>query len=287
MATRLGIDFILQLGGSGYAGETGASLELDANTSNVAAKLDGAYGNHLPGIRQGSVSTEGMVFFDLNGNGPIAVTSGVPTISIWDDTEYQALQGVTSVTLNIEQQLIDVTDGDSGNDRELSPEERTLTIDVERRYEGPSSDPAFQEITDHFLANDRVSLKIDGLTGLGLAPGTDGDVNATISSFTPVDSPKGDAASSSVTFQYNGAFSLADSTNQDSVLAALLTAIDDQTSLSSTFSVRDRDGNPVTSADAFTATVLPSSLELSFDYGDDSSFSGDFEITGPVSYSQQ
>lgn len=293
----LGIDLILKLGSTGYAGETGATLELSSNASNVAAKLDGAYGNHLPTIRQGSISTDGMVFLDRYGNGPIAVTAGVPNVSIWNedpdgdpqtsDSAYQALQGVTSVTLSPEQNLIEVTDGDSGNDRELSPEERNLTIEVEGRYEGPSNDPAYKVVTDEFLANNRVSLKVDGITGLDFSPANDGDLNATIADFTPVDASKGDAASYSITFNINGSWSLADATNQDSVLAALLQAYDDQTELQADFAVIDTDGNDVSGEDAWSASVLPSSSELSFSHDDDSGFSSDFEITGAVTYSQQ
>lgn len=291
--SKLGIDFIFELGSNRNAGQTNATLDLSSNPSNVAAKLDGAYGNHLPGIRSGTISTEGLVFFDRYGNGPVALTSVVPNVKLWDTNADSGaganvqLKGVTNVNFALDQNLITVTDGDSGNDRELSPEERNLTITVDGRYEGPSNDPAYKLAFEDFLANNRLSLTVDGITGLDFSPANDGDLNATIADFTPVDAAKGDAAGYSITFNINGAWSLADSTNQDSALAALLQAYDDQSTIDTTFAFTDREGNDVSGEDAYSATVLPSSTELDFVHDGDSSFSGEYEITGGASTSQQ
>lgn len=286
-----GADLLLKTDSNLVGGQTDVQFNWTRGSESVGSKTTSNYQKHLSTISEFSIDVDGMGLF---GSTPEEVTGSGFQFDVWDSTAstpaYEPVAGFRTCTLTMEQQFADLSNGTVGNHRIFKPRMRTLSIEYERVHTAAHQDPGYrviQQALNDDTNGSGVSIKLHGITGLDLAPASDGDINAIVTD-GGFDGPEDDASTQTLQFNYNGTYSLADQSNQDSGLYGLLDALDNQTKFDSLINIVDpSDNSPVSGHYKYTGSTYVQSIEITIPWDGAIQVSTSLRGTGQLNIAAQ
>lgn len=260
MAHVNGIDYLVKIGGTTIGGGTGATLTVADGLIDTTNKGDAGWHGNLSGVREWSLDFEGMYLdssAEIGGDGA-TVTYGGATLA-----------QVRTITVSGATDVIDATDQDSNEDRELLAGTRTVTVEVEGLYtQIPGT--SLQAIIDQVVGDtaNTGTLTID----YGTAEQITG--TARVSDFS-IGAPNNDVMPYSVSFTYTGAVTITD-TNNDTGAASFITNWTSGSSVTALLT------NATTSDIEYTGTAFPMTFSIEIPYDGAVTMSGTFEGSGAL-----
>lgn len=286
-----GADLLLKTDSNLVGGQTDVQFNWTRGSEAVGSKTTSNYQKHLSTIMEWGVDVDGMGLF---GSEAEEVTGSGFSFDVWDVNAstpmYEPVGGFRTCTISMEQEFADLSNGTVGNYRIFKPRMRTLSIEYERVHTAAHQDAGYRVIQEALNDNTNgsdVSIKLSGISGLDLAPSTDGDLNAIVVD-GGFDGPNDDASTQTLQFNYNGSFSLADQSNQDAGLYGLLNALDNQTKFESLINIVDpTDNSPVSGHYKYTGDTYVQSIEITIPWDGPIEVSTSLRGTGLLSIAAQ
>jgi len=157
----VGVNVLLQLSGTRYAAQTDATLNIPQELREIITKTENNWISHLSGKQEWSVSQDSY-YIDADdeayiANGRIKMRVDVGTAGSPDFVEFARL---TSIDLNLTQNLAEVSPLDRPLWRYLRPAERMWTVDIEGNYYDEDGE-ALNKVFEAKDARERLDLELD------------------------------------------------------------------------------------------------------------------------------
>lgn len=157
----VGVNVLLQLSGSRYAAQTDATLNIPQELREIVTKTNDNFINHLSGKQEWSVDQDSYYFDDQSeafiSNGRISMRVNIGTDATPNYVEFARL---TSIDLNLTQNLAEVSSLDRPLWRYLRPAERSWTVDVTGNYYDEAG-YGLNEVFDAKENRERLDVEID------------------------------------------------------------------------------------------------------------------------------
>lgn len=274
---QVGIDFLLKADTTLIGGATDATYSRSTSNPEVTNKDSGRYAEHLATTKEASIDFNGG-FLESSQQTGQGVTVEVSTD---DGSTYEALSGVTNVSIGFALALIDRTDADSSRWRELLPGTRSSTLSVDMHYIDPESETALDNVLTQHDAGSVITVKVT----LGSFIYEADFLVDSDSLSTPVN----DAAGTSLSLtRTDTAPTITDDSN-DSGLQALFSAIEAEppSSLTALIEVQDAAGSPLSGATSREGEFYPESLTIDIPFDGEATISGTLQNDGAVTRSAQ
>lgn len=271
-AETLGADFVLQVGGTNVAGQTGGSLVLERTLLDVTNVADNKWRNVTALQRSWRIPYTGIY---VQGTSDLV---GCPSLKIADSGgSVASIEQLKSATISISTELVPLANCDSGDDRESLPRMRSATITFSADYQDfANSNDQETLVEDWEAAAPEVDFQFDFQTG-----GTGGTSYPMMTGAGIVTNIQinGDQASTAVltgTIEVTGAITFDDGTTAtQAALLALISAVIPSTPTNdpSTVAVKfaydlDHDGTIETGSTRFSGNAYVTQLDITFTHNE-------------------
>lgn len=274
---QVGIDFLLKVDTTLIGGATDATYSRSTSNPEVTNKDSGRYAEHLATTKEASIDFNGG-FLESGQQTGQGVTVEVSTD---DGSTYEALSGVTNVSIGFALALIDRTDADSNRWRELLPGTRSSTLSVDMHYIDPESETALDTVLTQHDAGSVITVKVT----LGSFIYEADFLVDSDSLSTPVN----DAAGTSLSLTRTDTDPTITDDSNDSGLQALFGAIEAEppNSLTALIEVQDAAGDAISGATSREGEFYPESLTIDIPFDGEATISGTLQNDGAVTRSAQ
>lgn len=274
---QVGIDFLLKVDTTLIGGATDATYSRSTSNPEVTNKDSGRYAEHLATTKEASIDFNGG-FLESGQQTGQGVTVEVSTD---DGSTYEALSGVTNVSIGFALALIDRTDADSNRWRELLPGTRSSTLSVDMHYIDPESETALDTVLTQHDAGSVITVKV-----------TLGNFIYEADFLVDSDSlstPVNDAAGTSLSLTRTDTDPTITDDSNDTGLQALFGAIEAEppNSLTALIEVQDAAGAAISGATSREGEFYPESLTIDIPFDGEATVSGTLQNDGAVTRSAQ